>query len=262
MLDARPDTAERTTRPAYRRGDHLVVLYKNVCRDAIVLGWTGHEEGTQHGGRHRIRYAPLSLSDDTAAAAADFAAGGDGGGGDGGGLLEVEEETRDLNDMNHAVQRFTNIDAYEEVRRVYCGDIVTAEDKVEDAITGNQLRIEDQLIYVATQVRDLQRSPTSPHVSPELPTSPHVSYTSLMTFAELLVSMVPSIECGKEALESGRRGMEHDPRRQAAHRAPPQAFQFPSPRHPRCPAGARARGPGHRQDMDGQAGGLHPRQAP
>ena len=60
ILEARPDTASFTTRPAYAKGDHLIVLHKNVCRDAIVLEWLGDGgAAAEMGGRHRIRYAPL-----------------------------------------------------------------------------------------------------------------------------------------------------------------------------------------------------------
>ena len=48
ILDARPETAERTTRPSYRPGDHLVVLHKAQVRDAVVMEWLGNwvpEEG-------------------------------------------------------------------------------------------------------------------------------------------------------------------------------------------------------------------------
>lgn len=63
----------------------------------------------------------------------------------------MEEEVKDLNEVNHAVQRFANVELFEQCRTSYCAGIVISEDKVEDAITGNELRIEDQLIFVAPQ---------------------------------------------------------------------------------------------------------------
>lgn len=87
LLDPRPDTAVRTSRPAYSTGDHLMILQKANCRDAIVLDWLGSTGETVHrGGRHRVRFWPLSADP-----AHDFGP-------------ETEDEIRDLNDYNHAVQ--------------------------------------------------------------------------------------------------------------------------------------------------------------
>ena len=78
ILDTRPDTADRTTRPSYRRGDHICVLQKATVRDAIVIEWLGTwapedkkdpnaadaaPAGPVGGGRHRIRYTPLDAAE-------------------------------------------------------------------------------------------------------------------------------------------------------------------------------------------------------
>ena len=64
--------------------------------------------------------------------------------------------TAALNEFNHATQRFKNAAEYEASRVSYCNDIVEREALVEDAITGNLLRIKDQTLHVstATDVQD------------------------------------------------------------------------------------------------------------
>ena len=58
--------------------------------------------------------------------------------------------TAALNDFNHSVQRFDVVAEYEAARTSYCEDIVEREQLVEDAITGNMLRIKDQTLHVST----------------------------------------------------------------------------------------------------------------
>lgn len=54
----------------------------------------------------------------------------------------------DLNEYNHAIQRFATKDDYEMSRVDHCQIIVERHAKVEDAITGNSLWIKDQLVKV------------------------------------------------------------------------------------------------------------------
>ena len=54
----------------------------------------------------------------------------------------------DLNEYNHAIQRFGTKDEYEAVRVEHCQQIVEKNSQVEDAITGNTLNIKDQLVKV------------------------------------------------------------------------------------------------------------------
>ena len=58
--------------------------------------------------------------------------------------------TMALNEFNHSPQRFPSVAEYEAARVNYCEDIVVREAMVEDAITGNQLRIKDQTLYIST----------------------------------------------------------------------------------------------------------------
>ncbi len=55
-----------------------------------------------------------------------------------------------LNEFNHSVQRFGSALEYESARVSYCEDMMTREEYVEDAITGNMLRIKDQTLHVST----------------------------------------------------------------------------------------------------------------
>ena len=55
-----------------------------------------------------------------------------------------------LNEFNHSVQRFGSAAEYENARISYCQDMVVREEYVEDAITGNMLRIKDQTLHVST----------------------------------------------------------------------------------------------------------------
>ena len=58
--------------------------------------------------------------------------------------------TTALNEFNHSVQQFDVVAEYEAARTNYCEDIVDREQLVEDAITGNMLRIKDQTLHVST----------------------------------------------------------------------------------------------------------------
>ena len=55
-----------------------------------------------------------------------------------------------LNEFNHSVQRFPSVAQYEGARANYLEDIVVREALVEDAITGNNLRIKDQTLHIST----------------------------------------------------------------------------------------------------------------
>ena len=86
-----------------------------------------------------------------------------------------------LNEFNHSVQRFASVAAYEAARANYLEDIVVREAHVEDAITGNNLRIKDQTLHIstATEEQDNKR---------ELP--PEWNVTDVLDLVKLL--LVPS----------------------------------------------------------------------
>ena len=62
--------------------------------------------------------------------------------------------TMDLNDLNHSVQRFDTAAAYVAARRTYLSNLIEKLSFVEDAITGNRLRIDDQLVYIGINADD------------------------------------------------------------------------------------------------------------
>ena len=66
-----------------------------------------------------------------------------------------------LNEFNHSVQRFHAVAEYEQARTSYCDDMMSREEYVEDAITGNQLRIKDQTLHVSTAA-DVQDNASIP----------------------------------------------------------------------------------------------------
>ena len=54
----------------------------------------------------------------------------------------------DLNKFNHAKQRFESVAQYNKVRAMYLQEVVEQFSLIEDAITGNRLNCDDQLIYI------------------------------------------------------------------------------------------------------------------
>lgn len=60
----------------------------------------------------------------------------------------------DLNPFNHSVQRFASVAAYEAARAAHCDDLISATEIVEDAITGNVLRVGDQLVGISTEAAE------------------------------------------------------------------------------------------------------------
>lgn len=59
--------------------------------------------------------------------------------------------TVDLNEVNHSVQRFPSAAEYESARSSYCEEVKKQLEYVEDAITGSDLLIAEQVIYVNAQ---------------------------------------------------------------------------------------------------------------
>ena len=90
----------------YASSARIVVLHAGQLRDGKVERWLG----LQSGNRHAVRIE--------------------------GAVVEL-----DLNEMNSAPQRFESVAKYEEARREYCEALVEQGQYVEDAITGNKLRI-------------------------------------------------------------------------------------------------------------------------
>ena len=54
----------------------------------------------------------------------------------------------DLNEFNHAAQRFESVAEYDAIRDIYLQEVISKLSLIEDAITGNRLNCDDQLIYI------------------------------------------------------------------------------------------------------------------
>ena len=116
VVDPQPSTIVRTTTPGFTRGQELLMLHNNKLVDATVLQWLGAND-FQEGSRHMV-------------------------------FLGNAQAWCALNMYNHVVRQLS-AETFEQVRTRYCEYIVSTEDKVEDAITGNELQIRDQLIFMA-----------------------------------------------------------------------------------------------------------------
>lgn len=126
IVDCMPSTVIRTTAPAYERGQKVLYLNGKRVVDAVVQQWVGavdFEEGSRH---------LLNISGASGCPA--------------------------LNAFNHVPALMTAA-SYSEAQILYSNKLLETEDKVEDAITGNLLRIEDQLIYMASHLVNGGRNP-------------------------------------------------------------------------------------------------------
>ena len=123
ILDLQPSTIVRTTVTGYPRNTKLLLLHDGKLVDAMVLHWMGSTD-YKEGSRHMVNVKPPGAATGTQA-------------------------FHDLNTYNHlTVPEEMNAALYEEARSRYCQHLIETEDKVEDAITGNWLKIEDQLIFM------------------------------------------------------------------------------------------------------------------
>lgn len=57
----------------------------------------------------------------------------------------------DLNEYNHVLQRFASVVEYNTAVDEHCRNLLTSGEMVEDAITGNKLKIADQLLYLTME---------------------------------------------------------------------------------------------------------------
>lgn len=115
----------------YEGGERLLVLHAGKLVDASVDG-----EPLNLGSLHRLHLHHFPGAVPTV------------------GAKGTPVITMDLNDFNHSVQRFESAAAYSAARTVYLAALVERLSYVEDAITGNRLRIEDQLVYIGIESHD------------------------------------------------------------------------------------------------------------
>ena len=123
IVDLTPSNVVRTAFPHYERGTRLLLLHEGHMVDASVLHWLGALDPTE-GSRHMVLLRSHLAKTGTQA-------------------------WHDLNEFNHVVvPAEMSAEVYEQRRTRYCHFLLTTEDNVEDAITGNMLKIKDQLIFL------------------------------------------------------------------------------------------------------------------
>jgi len=154
LVDIQPSTILPCAYAGYTRDTRLLLLHeqdkKQMLVDATVLRWFGALDASE-GPRHMVNVKPI-------------------------GATTGCQSCPSLNQFNHAVlvDPAMNADVYEELRMRYCKWLTTTEDKVEDAITGNQLLIAEQLIFMtAANILDGCNTPEymSVHDVPQLVTN-------------------------------------------------------------------------------------------
>ena len=97
-----------------------------------------------------------------------------------------------LNEFNHSPQRFPSVAEYESARCNYCEDIVVKEAMVEDAITGNHLRIKDQTLHISTATDALDNTRVIP---------PEWKVSSVLDLCTLLLVPSPQRANGTHATQ-------------------------------------------------------------
>lgn len=122
ILDLQPSAIVRTTSVGFPRDTRLLLLHGGKLVDATVLHWLG---STDHKDCSRHMVMIKSLSDMTGV-----------------------QVWYDLNQYNHLpllskAESEMDANRFEVIRTRYCEYLIKTEDKVEDAITGNWLKIVD-----------------------------------------------------------------------------------------------------------------------
>jgi hypothetical protein len=127
IVDLMPATVVLTTFPHYARGTKLLVIHDGMLVDASVIHWVGSTEASE-GSRHMI----LVRSPGSPAG------------------MPGTQAWHDLSPFNHtATSAAMDAAMYESRRARYCQFLTETESLVEDAITGNKLKIKDQLIFMS-----------------------------------------------------------------------------------------------------------------
>ena len=152
MIDARPDTVNRTTSPSYKAGQKLLLIHEGVPVDAIVEEWLGLRRGS----RHRVRLGGKGI--DPKGAKAGAASGGKGkdGGKEGAKGSTSNTIEVDLSESNHSKLLYPSVARFEDARVGYCDKLLAGKHStVKDEATAKDLRVADQRVY------------TKPYVSPK-----------------------------------------------------------------------------------------------
>ena len=132
-IDPRPDTVMRTSSPAYKAGQLLILLHEKRLVDAVVEHWFGPRCGS----RHRVRLG------DKGKKLTGKPGGGGKGKGDDNNLVEL-----DLNEENHAKLVLPSVAKYESARSALLEALVAEYAIVYDNIADLHVRAADQRLYL------------------------------------------------------------------------------------------------------------------
>lgn len=122
ILDPRPSNVLLAPSFVYSPGVNLVIFQGAELVDATVISYV-------EGNRHKVSTRKSSEQE----------------GSDAGASIDIEF---DLNEINHGLPTFDSAVKFECVRRSYCEHLVDAGSTITDAITGNALAVDEQLVGV------------------------------------------------------------------------------------------------------------------
>ena len=123
-MDVKPENIVLCKPAAYKKGTRLHFLYQRTVRDARVVEWLGAVQGSKH---------TLELEEYTK---------------EDGSVVPACTVVTNLNECNHSTEHFDTAEGYEESRRRFCEQLRDDNEFVEDAITQQKLRIEEQYVLM------------------------------------------------------------------------------------------------------------------
>ena len=133
VIELRPDTVSRTSSPAYKSGQKLLLLHEKQLLEAVVDEWLGVRSGSAH--RVRLGKGSLSGKGKQAAAAAERV------------VIEV-----DLNEENHAKLMLSSAAKYDDTCRIYLEKLSSRHATVKDEPTGKELQVCEQRLFLSRYV--------------------------------------------------------------------------------------------------------------
>ena len=133
VIELRPDTVSRTSSPAYKSGQKLLLLHEKQLLEAVVEEWLGVRSGSAH--RVRLGKGSLLGKGKQAAAAAERV------------VIEV-----DLNEENHAKLMLSSAAKYDDTCRIYLEKLSSRHATVKDEPTGKELQVCEQRLFLSRYV--------------------------------------------------------------------------------------------------------------
>ena len=130
-IDPRPDTVSRTSSPAYKAGQTLILVHEKRLSEAVVEHWFGPRMGS----RHRVRLGDKGSKKAGAKGKKGAAKGG-------------EAVVLDLNEQNHAKLVVSSVGKYESSRSQLLDALVAEYAIVYDAAIDLYIKAADQRLYL------------------------------------------------------------------------------------------------------------------